>query len=48
MDRALFDFSNLKANGAPLAEGDIAFDEEPCANNTAGNNSTEQIIKLQN
>jgi tRNA 2-thiocytidine biosynthesis protein TtcA len=48
MDRALFDFSNLKANGAPLAEGDIAFDEEPCANNTAGNNSTERIIKLQN
>ena len=48
MDRTLFDFSSLKPNGAPLAEGDIAFDEEPCANNTAGNNSTEQIITLQN
>jgi tRNA 2-thiocytidine biosynthesis protein TtcA len=48
MDRTLFDFRSLKPNGAPLAEGDIAFDEEPCANNTAGNNSTEQIITLQN
>ena len=47
MDRTLFDFSGLHANGTPLAEGDIAFDEEPCAS-AVGNNSGEQIIKLQN
>lgn len=46
MDRALFNFSDLQANGAPLAEGDIAFDEEPCAS-TASNNNSQQIIKLQ-
>src|SRR5512147_571662 len=39
MDRALFDFAGLKATGAPLADGDIAFDEDPCgpeAEPTAG------------
>ena len=31
MDRNLFPFSTLKATGLPLADGDVAFDEEPCA-----------------
>ncbi len=31
MDRKLFPFSTLKATGLPLADGDVAFDEEPCA-----------------
>ena len=35
MDRNLFDFVNLKATGEPDANGDIAFDEEPCATPTA-------------
>jgi tRNA 2-thiocytidine biosynthesis protein TtcA len=31
MDRNLFPFTTLQATGAPQADGDIAFDEEPCA-----------------
>jgi len=31
MDGTLFDFTGLRAGGAPLPEGDIAFDDEPCA-----------------
>ncbi|MFZ3287571.1 MAG: tRNA 2-thiocytidine(32) synthetase TtcA, partial [Telluria sp.] len=31
MDRDLFGFSELKATGAPVKDGDIAFDEEPCS-----------------
>ena len=31
MDRKLFPFSTLKATGQPVAGGDVAFDEEPCA-----------------
>ena len=31
MDRKLFPFSTLKATGQPVADGDVAFDEEPCA-----------------
>jgi tRNA 2-thiocytidine biosynthesis protein TtcA len=30
MDRALHDFSRLRATGVPSAEGDIAFDADPC------------------
>lgn len=30
MDRDLFNFTGLKATGAPDASGDIAFDEDPC------------------
>lgn len=33
MDRDLFDFANLKVTGVASADGDIAFDEEPCATN---------------
>jgi tRNA 2-thiocytidine biosynthesis protein TtcA len=35
MDRNLFDFAGLKATGVPDANGDIAFDEEPCATPTS-------------
>jgi tRNA 2-thiocytidine biosynthesis protein TtcA len=31
MDRDLFGFAGLKATGEALPDGDIAFDEEPCA-----------------
>ena len=31
MDRDLFKFSELKIDGQAKAEGDIAFDDEPCA-----------------
>jgi tRNA 2-thiocytidine biosynthesis protein TtcA len=31
MDRNLFDFAGLAVTGAPVADGDIAFDDEPCA-----------------
>ena len=31
LDRNLFDFAGLQATGAPVADGDIAFDEEPCS-----------------
>jgi tRNA 2-thiocytidine biosynthesis protein TtcA len=31
MDRNLFPFTTLKATGVASADGDIAFDEEPCA-----------------
>ena len=31
MDRAQFDFADLQATGMPIADGDIAFDNAPCA-----------------
>jgi tRNA 2-thiocytidine biosynthesis protein TtcA len=31
MDRSLFEFSSLSATGLPDTNGDIAFDDEPCA-----------------
>ncbi|MBU6437863.1 MAG: tRNA 2-thiocytidine(32) synthetase TtcA [Betaproteobacteria bacterium] len=31
MDRALYGFEQLRATGVPSADGDIAFDAEPCA-----------------
>ncbi len=42
MDRALFDFAGLSATGIASADGDIAFDEEPCSTGNAGT-----IIRLQ-
>lgn len=35
MDASLFDFAGLSAQGVPLPEGDIAFDEVPCASGPA-------------
>jgi tRNA 2-thiocytidine biosynthesis protein TtcA len=34
MDRNLHDFVGIKATGVPNADGDIAFDDEPCATST--------------
>ena len=31
MDRAQFNFADLQATGMPIADGDIAFDDAPCA-----------------
>jgi tRNA 2-thiocytidine biosynthesis protein TtcA len=31
MDRALRDFASIRATGAPVRGGDIAFDDDPCA-----------------
>ena len=31
MDRNLYPFTSIQATGAPVADGDLAFDEEPCA-----------------
>jgi len=31
MDRNLFPFTTLKATGEPIADGDVAFDEDPCS-----------------
>ncbi len=31
LDRDLFDFQTLSTTGAAVANGDIAFDDEPCA-----------------
>ncbi len=41
MDRSMFDFANLKATGIASPDGDIAFDEEPCATS-----ETVNIIRL--
>jgi tRNA 2-thiocytidine biosynthesis protein TtcA len=43
MDRSLFDFAKLEVTGVPLADGDIAFDESPCAST----NTPLNIIQLQ-
>ena len=43
MDRSLFNFATLEVTGLPLTDGDIAFDESPCASSSASVN----IIQLQ-
>ena len=43
MDRKLFDFANLKATGEADADGDIAFDEDPCS---TGAPVGQNVIKL--
>ena len=35
MDRSLFPFETLRADGAPMVDGDLAFDEDPCATTSA-------------
>jgi tRNA 2-thiocytidine biosynthesis protein TtcA len=42
MDRSQFNFADLAVTGTPVADGDIAFDDEPCASNI---NETS-VIKL--
>jgi tRNA 2-thiocytidine biosynthesis protein TtcA len=41
MDRSLFDFATLQASGLASADGDIAFDEEPCST------GSPNVIKLR-
>jgi len=43
MDRNLFDFANLKATGEADANGDIAFDEDPCS---TGAPAGQNVISL--
>jgi tRNA 2-thiocytidine biosynthesis protein TtcA len=35
MDRNLFNFADLQPTGVAMANGDIAFDEEPCSSGSA-------------
>ncbi|MGZ8253274.1 MAG: tRNA 2-thiocytidine(32) synthetase TtcA [Burkholderiaceae bacterium] len=42
MDGTLFDFTGLRACGSRRANGDIAFDEEPCADD--GSDSTDATV----
>lgn len=37
LDRNLFNFAGMQVTGEPMADGDIAFDEEPCAIPAASN-----------
>jgi tRNA 2-thiocytidine biosynthesis protein TtcA len=46
MDGALFDFKGLQATGVADANGDIAFDEEPCASSSDADASAEGRIQL--
>ena len=46
MDRDLFGFAQLQASGVADANGDIAFDDEPCATGSADNAGTA-IISLR-
>jgi tRNA 2-thiocytidine biosynthesis protein TtcA len=48
MDRNLFPFTTVRAEGRPVADGDIAFDEEPCAPPTgaAAANASPQTVSL--
>ena len=43
MDRDLFGFTDLKTDGVPNPNGDIAFDEEPCSTPTTGTISLTQL-----
>ena len=45
MDPKLFDFAGLKTTGAAYADGDIAFDEEPCAT-PASHSPQATVIKF--
>ena len=45
MDRDLFGFKEIKADGVASALGDIAFDEEPCSTPAAGTISLQQLIR---
>ncbi len=44
MDRSMFDFVGLQATGVAQPDGDIAFDEEPCASSESS--SGHSVIRL--
>ena len=46
MDGALFDFKGLRATGTLDAEGDIAFDEEPCAAPGGEGTRSVQLVRF--
>ncbi len=48
MDRNLFPFTTVRAEGRPVADGDIAFDEEPCGPppGAAAANASPQTVSL--
>jgi tRNA 2-thiocytidine biosynthesis protein TtcA len=46
MDASLHDFRNLRATGVPDADGDIAFDEEPCASGEPAADASMQPVQL--
>ena len=49
MDASLHDFRNLRATGVPDADGDMAFDEEPCASTVPapeGNGLPVQLVRF--
>jgi tRNA 2-thiocytidine biosynthesis protein TtcA len=46
MDAGLFDFNGLKASGVADADGDIAFDEEPCAAPVSGGSVDAAAVQL--
>ncbi len=45
MDRSIFPFQGLRAEGLPSADGDLAFDDEPCATPLAGINLVRQAME---
>jgi tRNA 2-thiocytidine biosynthesis protein TtcA len=45
MDRSIFPFADLRADGAPSSDGDVAFDEDPCATPVAGFASIDLAIR---
>ncbi len=47
LDRSQFDFAGLKITGMKTPDGDIAFDDEPCASPTT-NNLSLQTIHIHN
>ncbi len=47
MDGTLFDFAGLRAGGGPRPDGDIAFDDDPCAAEDAGTaDATVGVIRF--
>jgi tRNA 2-thiocytidine biosynthesis protein TtcA len=46
MDSKLFPFAGLRATGEADPQGDIAFDEEPCATEPSGSSGTVSIVQF--
>jgi tRNA 2-thiocytidine biosynthesis protein TtcA len=46
MDRNLFGFADLRASGQADPQGDIAFDEEPCATETPAASKSISIVQF--
>ncbi|SAL63495.1 tRNA 2-thiocytidine(32) synthetase TtcA [Caballeronia telluris] len=46
MDHTLFPFAGLRATGEADPQGDIAFDEEPCASEPSGTTNTVSIVQF--